>query len=93
MPNSALAVSLRAVEVTVAGCVVFGPQKFGAGDIIFLAGVARAEACLVRACVQADADFWVLGETLVKMSDGHACSRWRLQVVFGTKMFCEFLLV
>ena len=51
MPNSALAVSLGAVEVAVAGCVVFGPQKLGAGDIILLAGVASAEACLLRACV------------------------------------------
>lgn len=80
MPHPALAMSLGAMEVVIAGGVSFGPQKFGVGDIVFLAGVAEAEACVLRGCVQADNDFWFLGEILVKKSGGLACSRWRLQV-------------
>ena len=89
--NPALAMSFGAGEVAVAGCVIFGPQKFAVGDIVLLQGVAQAGACLLRSCVRADSGFWVLGEILVKMSEGLGCSRWRLQVEVGPPFHHIFL--
>lgn len=91
--NPALAMSLGAFEVAVAGCVIFGPQKFGVGDIVLLQGVAQAEACLLRGCVRADSGVWVFGEILVKMSEGLGCSRWWLQVEVGTPLSSHVSLV